>query len=66
LAALPKKDRLEVRFGLDRILDSPRLRQSVQVTAETFKNCVDIKKVEEIDKELIGWLDEAYHLKNKK
>jgi len=29
LAALPKKDRLEVRFGLDHVLENPRLKQSV-------------------------------------
>jgi hypothetical protein len=65
LAVLPKKDKLEIRFGLDRKLDSPRLTQSVPVSSKYFKNCIDINNLREIDKELIGWLNEAYHLKDK-
>lgn len=65
LAALPKKDRLEIRFALDRKLDSPRLMQSVPMSANVIKNCIDITTVEEIDKELIKWLSEAYHSKDK-
>ena len=64
LAALPKKDRLEIRFGLDRKLDSPRLTQAVPVSAKIFKNCIDVTSVGEVDKELLGWLNEAYHLKD--
>jgi len=65
LAVLPKKDKLEIRFALDRKLDSSRLKQSVQMTAKFFKNCIDIKAREEINEELIGWLNQAYHLKDK-
>ncbi len=64
LAALPKKDRLEIRLGLDRKLDSPRLKISVPVSAKNFKNCIDLTTKEEINGELIGWLNEAYHLKD--
>src|SRR4030043_1753745 len=38
LAALPKKDKLEIRFALDRKLDSPGLKQSVPMSAKVFKN----------------------------
>lgn len=65
LAALPKKDRLEIRFALDRKLDSPRLKQCVPMSAKVFKNCLDVTAAEEINEELIKWLDEAYHLKDK-
>ena len=65
LAILPKKDRLEIRFALNRIIDSPRLKQSVAVSSKYFKNCIDIKTKEEINSELIKWLDEAYNLKDK-
>jgi hypothetical protein len=64
LAALPKKDRLEVRFSLSRILKSPRLRISVPVSHKHFKNCIDIKSKDEIDTELLAWIREAYHLKD--
>jgi len=64
LAALPKKDRLEIRFALNRIIESPRLGQSVKVTKRSYKNCIDVRSVEEIDSEIIGWIKEAYHLKD--
>ena len=56
LAALPKKDGLEIRFALDRELDSPRLNQSVPMSSKVFKNCFDISSKEEFDDEFIGWL----------
>ena len=65
LAALPKRDKLEIRFSLDRILGSSRLKQSVPVSSKYYKNCIDINSGEEIDEELIKWLNESYFLKNK-
>lgn len=62
LAALPKKERLEIRFALDRRLNTPRLKQSVPMSSKVFKNCLDIARKEEIDKELLGWLKESFHL----
>ena len=66
MAALPKKDRLEIRFGLNRKLDSPRLKQAVPTSTRGYKNCIDVSRKEEIDAELIGWTSEAYHLNDKK
>jgi hypothetical protein len=65
LAALPKKDKLEIRFALDRKLDSSRLKQYVLMSTKVYKNCIDISKTEEINEELIQWLNQAYHLKDK-
>jgi hypothetical protein len=64
LAILPKKDRLETRFALDRKLDNPRVKTCVQLSSITYKNCIDLKSSEDIDKELLGWLYESYHLKD--
>lgn len=64
LAALPKKDRLEIRFTLDRKLNDPRVIHCVPVSATLFKNCLDISKTEEISGELLEWLGESYHLKD--
>jgi hypothetical protein len=64
LAALPKKDKLEIRFALDKKLDSPKLKQFVPLSAHLYKNCVDICSKQDIDKELIGWLKTSYYLKN--
>ena len=66
LAALPKKDRLEIRFALDRVIKSPRLKASTPLSKKYYKNCIDIRRKDEIDKELIGWVDKAYHLKDDK
>jgi len=64
LAALPKKDRLEIRFALDRKIDSSRLKQCVPLSKKFFKNCFDIYSKKEINEEFIGWLREAYYLKD--
>lgn len=63
LAALPKKDKLEIRFALDRKIDSFRLKACVSMSAKVFKNCIDICTKAEIDEELIGWLKQSYYLK---
>ena len=65
LAALPKKDRLEIRFALNRKLHTHRLKQCVPLSAKVFKNCLDITTKKEIDEELIKWLVESFHLKDK-
>lgn len=64
LAALPKKDSLEIRFVLNRELGSPRLKQSVPMSTNVFKNCFEITSEKEVDNEFIGWLEESYHLKD--
>lgn len=64
LAALPKKNGLEIRFALSRKVESPRLKICVPVSMHIFKNCFDIRLKEEINSELMGWLRESYHLKN--
>ena len=63
LAALPRRDRLEIRFVMDRELRSPRLKTSVPMSRFVFKNCIDIYKKEEIDFEIMGWLGESNTLK---
>lgn len=65
LAALPKKDRLEIRFGLHRALPGPKIKQAVQTSMTSFKNCIDIKSKDEIDNKLMSWLSEAYFLKSR-
>lgn len=66
LAALPKKDRLEIRFALGRKLDSFRLKQWVPMSTKVIKNCIDIVKIDDIDQEFIKWIRESYLLKEKK
>jgi hypothetical protein len=64
LAALPKSDRLEIRFSLNRKLNTPKLKISVPVSTQMYKNCFDIGSKEEINDELMSWIKESYHLKD--
>jgi hypothetical protein len=63
IAVLPKKDRLEIRFGLNRIIDGSRIKQSIPISTTGFKHCLDIYNEKDIDEELVKWLIESYHLK---
>lgn len=63
LAALPKKDRLEIRFGLNRIPNSKRIKQTVPLSSKSFKICLEITNKDDMDEELMGWIEEAYNLK---
>lgn len=63
LAALPKKNELEIRFNLNQELKGSRVKLAVAVSAKEYKNCFDIKTKEEIDQEMIGWIKEAYLLR---
>lgn len=60
LAALPKKDRLEIRIALNRKINSSRLKICVPMSKTVFKNCFDITSKEQFDEEFIGWLKESY------
>lgn len=62
LAALPKKDLLEVRFALDRKLAKAKV--CVPISAKTYKNCFNISSKDQFDSEFISWLEKSYHLKD--
>lgn len=64
LAALPRKDRLEIRFALRRRLESSRVIQSVQLSKQSFKVCINLRSPDQIDDELISWMRESYCLKD--
>jgi hypothetical protein len=61
LAALPKKETLEVRFTLNRKLSNTKA--CVPISAQAYKNCFDISSKEEFDDEFMSWLKESYFLK---
>lgn len=64
LAALPKKDRLEIRFALNRELVGARICQTVPVSKHAYKIGIDLHRTEDIDEELLNWLKESYSLKS--
>lgn len=64
LAALPKKDKLEIRFSLDKELKNVRIKQSFPLSSKSYKICLDLTSKEEINPELLNWLGKSYNLKN--
>jgi len=65
LGAFPKKDRLEISFTLNRKIENPRIKKYASMSANVILNCLDVTDVEEIDEELMQWLGESFHLKDK-
>jgi len=49
----------------DHKIESPRIHQGEQISAKRFHHRVKISSVGEIDKELIGWLHDAYTMSGK-
>lgn len=51
---------LLVSFGLSHQKQSPRIAQSVEPYPNRWTHHVPVERVEELDAELLGWLDEAF------
>lgn len=51
---------LLVSFGLSCQKDSPRIAQAVEACPNRWTHHVIVERREEIDPELLGWIDEAY------
>jgi hypothetical protein len=64
LAALPKKDSLEIRFALNHKIKTHRLKVSIPLSKNVYKNCFNIQNELDYDQEFINWLRESYHLKD--
>jgi hypothetical protein len=64
LAVLPKRDRLEVRFTLHRRIEASRITACTQTSHTAYKHSIDVTELEAIDDELLGWVDEACHLRD--
>ena len=54
------KDKLRVEFSLNREIKSKRIKRRIQMSARRYLYFVDVIKQEEIDKDLMGWLRQAY------
>lgn len=66
LALLAKSDKLEVRFALDREIKNKRIYVSVRLSSSSFKNCLYLNDINDIDDELLDWIRESYNMKDKK
>lgn len=53
------KSKIKINFTLNRMIKSQRLIKSLKLSEHRFLYCVEIKKAEEIDNELIMWIKEA-------
>jgi len=64
-AVYAMKDGLRLHFGLDHKISSKRIRRYSQIAASRYMYELDIKDKNEMDKELLAWLKEAYSTKKK-
>jgi len=65
LAALPKKDSLEIRFALHRQLSHGRVSQCVQTSKTGWAVSIVLGSESDVDEEVLGWLRESYHIRDK-
>ena len=55
---------LILSFGLNREIEHPRLIGTVEPRPGRWMHHVIIGTIDEIDAEVMGWIDQAYHWKN--
>jgi hypothetical protein len=56
----PRKEGLRVSVMLPKALESPRIMNVEQVTRTVFRNELDLETTDQLDEELMGWIDEAH------
>jgi len=59
------RDRIRIGFTLDHELKSPRIYKFTKMSKNRYHHGIDIKNRDEIDEELLGWLSQAYHLRER-
>lgn len=60
------KDKIRIHLSLDYKLKNPRIDKWSQMSKNRYLYSLDIKDKKEIDRELMDWLKEAYHLRDRK
>lgn len=58
------KDKIKVDFSLSRKIQSDRITALTRMSAHRYLYNIDVVKAEDIDKELVEWIHEAYDKKN--
>ena len=58
-----RNEYINLEFHMDHRIISKRIAKVEQASANRFHHTVKISSLKEIDKELLGWLREAYELK---
>ena len=59
------RDRIRIDFRLDHKIKSPKIYKELQISANRYLYYFDIKNKKEINKQLLGWIKEAYKLNEK-
>lgn len=62
-AAWILKDRIRIDFMTPQKIDSKRIVHIEQPSANRYVHYIEVKTVEDLDKELCNWLKQAYFLK---
>lgn len=60
------KDKIRVDFSLIYKIKSKRINQDIQISAHRYLYYVDITEEDEIDEELMKWIQEAHDKKSEK
>lgn len=64
-AVFALKDRIRISFGLEHKIETKKKHSYYQISKNRHYYRVDILNEKELDKELIGWIKEAYKIKKK-
>ena len=65
-AVFPLKDKIRIHFVLNRKLKSSLIHTSAKISSSRYKYSIYVGSKDEIDKELLKWLKEAYHYRDTK
>jgi hypothetical protein len=57
------KDSLNIGFILKRRVENPHVTKIQDLGHNTFAHIVNVRELGDVDKELLGWLKEAYSLR---
>ena len=58
------KEKIVVDFSLDHSLQKERTKKNIQMSAHRYLYNIEIKDENDIDDELMEWIEEAYSIKN--
>ena len=57
------KDKIRVDFSLNQELKNNRIKKTIQMSANRYLHYIDIINDDEINQELMNWIQEAHHKK---
>lgn len=58
----PRKTYLNLEFKTDHPIDHPRVKKSEQVSKNRYHNTIRLDSPQEVDSELLTWLQDSYRL----